>query len=99
MNAHSIQDHPGAADSPHAAHLSVDEHHGSGGHDAHGSHHQHAGHAGHDKHAGHDPETFRRRFWLTLVISIPVIATSEMIMDWLGYELSGVAWVGPVLGT
>ena len=22
-----------------------------------------------------------------------------MIMDWFGYELSGVAWVGPVLGT
>ena len=56
-------------------------------------------HSGHDKHAGHDPETFRRRFWLTLLISIPVIATSEMIMEWFGYELSGVAWVGPVLGT
>ncbi|MDO9173593.1 MAG: heavy metal translocating P-type ATPase, partial [Actinomycetota bacterium] len=64
-----------------------------------GGHSGHTGHAGHDKHAGHDPETFRRRFWLTLLISIPVIATSEMIMDWLGYELTGVAWVGPVLGT
>lgn len=59
----------------------------------------HGGRGGHDKHAGHDPETFRRRFWLTLLISIPVIATSEMIMDWFGYELSGVAWVGPVLGS
>lgn len=59
----------------------------------------HAGHAGHDAHAGHDPETFRRRFWLTLAVSIPVVATSEMIMDWFGYQLSGVAWVGPVLGT
>jgi len=56
-------------------------------------------HTGHDKHAGHDPETFRRRFWLTLLISLPVIATSEMIMEWFGYELSRVAWVGPVLGT
>ena len=53
----------------------------------------------HDKHAGHDPETFRRRFWLTFLVSIPVVATSGMIMDWFGYELSGVAWVGPVLGT
>lgn len=59
----------------------------------------HAGHAAHDKHAGHDPETFRRRFWLTLLISLPVIATSEMIMDWFDYRLTGVAWVGPVLGT
>ena len=63
-------------------------------HDPHGP----AG-AGHDKHAGHDPEAFRRRFWLTLAVSIPVIATSEMIMDWFRYELASVAWVGPVLGT
>ena len=53
----------------------------------------------HDKHAGHDPEAFRRRFWLSLVLTIPVIASSEMVMGWFGYELSGVAWVGPVLGT
>ena len=59
----------------------------------------HAGHSGHDKHAGHDPEVFRRRFWLILLMSIPVVVTSEMIMDWFGYELSGVAWVGPVLGS
>jgi Cu2+-exporting ATPase len=42
---------------------------------------------------------FRCRFWLTLLISVPVIATSEMIMDWFGYHLSGVAWVGATLGT
>jgi Cu2+-exporting ATPase len=63
--------------------------------------HNHAGHnmQGHDKHAGHDPEVFRRRFWLTLLVSIPVVVTSEMIMDWFGYQIDGVAWVGPVLGT
>ena len=60
---------------------------------------KHAQHAGHDKHAGHDPEVFRRRFWLTLLVSLPVVATSEMIMDWFGYQLNGVGWVGPVLGT
>lgn len=53
----------------------------------------------HDKHAGHNPEAFRRRFWLTLVLTVPVVASSEMVMGWFGYELSGVAWVGPVLGT
>ncbi|MEP7046650.1 MAG: heavy metal translocating P-type ATPase [Ilumatobacteraceae bacterium] len=56
-------------------------------------------HAGHDKHAGHDPEVFRRRFWLTLLVSVPIIATSGTIMDWFGYHLSRVGWVGPVLGT
>ena len=62
----------------------------------------HAGpetHSGHDKHAGHDPEQFKRRFWLTFALTIPVVVTSEMVMDWFGYTLSGVAWVGPVLGT
>ena len=53
----------------------------------------------HDKHAGHNPEAFRRRFWLTLVLTVPVVASSEMVMGWFGYELSRVAWVGPVLGT
>jgi Cu2+-exporting ATPase len=42
---------------------------------------------------------FRRRFWLTLLVSLPVVVTSEMIMDWSGYHLNGVAWVGPTLGT
>ena len=56
-------------------------------------------HGGHDKHAGHDPEVFRRRFWLTLIVSVPVVFTSGMIMGWFGYHLNGVAWVGPVLGT
>jgi Cu2+-exporting ATPase len=56
-------------------------------------------HGGHDKHAGHDPEVFRRRFWLTLLVSVPVVFTSAMIMDWFAYHLDGVTWVGPVLGT
>ena len=60
---------------------------------------EHDNHAGHDKHAGHDPEVFRRRFWLTSLVSIPVVLTSEMIMEWFGYHLGGLAWVGPVLGT
>ena len=36
---------------------------------------------------------------MTLLVSVPVILTSRMIMDWFGYHLSGVGWVGPVLGT
>ncbi|HEU4841982.1 MAG TPA: HAD-IC family P-type ATPase, partial [Ilumatobacteraceae bacterium] len=59
------------------------------------------GHAGHDKHAGHDPEMFRRRFWLALLATIPLVVTSEMVMDWFGYSIDfpGIAWVGPVLGS
>jgi P-type Cu2+ transporter len=65
-------------------------------------HNEHAGHnvhSGHDKHAGHDPAAFRRRFWLSLVLTVPVVVSSKMVMDWFGYSLKGVAWVGPALGT
>ncbi len=59
------------------------------------------GHAGHDKHAGHDPEMFRRRFWLTLALTIPLVVTSHMVMEWFGYslDLPLMEWYGPVLGS
>ena len=66
---------------------------------AHDGHAGDGGHGGHGAHAGHDPEAFRRRFWLSLALTIPVVLSSEMVMGWFGYELSGVAWVGPVLGS
>ncbi|MCZ7428956.1 heavy metal translocating P-type ATPase [Micromonospora sp. WMMA1949] len=71
--------------------------HGSGHDTAH--HGDHGG--GHGAHAGHDPEQFRRRFWLSLALTVPIVATSHMVMDWFGYSLEfpGVRWVGPVLGT
>lgn len=70
--------------------------------DAHAGHAvHHGGHQGHDKHAGHDPEMFRRKFWLSLALTVPVVLTSEMVMDWFGYRLDfpGVTWVGPLLGS
>jgi Cu2+-exporting ATPase len=72
-----------------------------GEHAEHGEHPAQAGHTGHDKHAGHDPEMFRRKFWLSLLLTLPIVATSEMVMDWFGYSLDflGIEWVGPVLGT
>jgi len=69
----------------------------------HGAHSDARGHAqeGHDKHAGHDPEMFRRRFWLSLLLTIPLVVTSEMVMDWFNYtvDFPGIEWVGPVLGS
>ncbi|CAN5222475.1 heavy metal translocating P-type ATPase [soil metagenome] len=58
-------------------------------------------HEAHDKHAGHDPEQFRRRFWLSAALTVPIIATSELVMEWFGYTLdfTGIALVGPVLGS
>ena len=64
-------------------------------------HATHDGHGGHGKHAGHHVEMFRRRFWVSLLLSVPVVLTSHMVMDWFGYELDfyGMEWVGPVLGS
>jgi P-type Cu2+ transporter len=80
---------------PGASHRNTDAHHGP---DAHAGH---AGHGGHDQHAGHDPEMFRRRFWLSLALTIPLVVTSEMVMDWFGYSLDfwGKDLLGPVLGS
>ncbi|MEA2828269.1 MAG: P-type Cu2+ transporter [Actinomycetota bacterium] len=57
----------------------------------------HGGHGGHGDHVA----MFRRRFWWSLLLTIPLVATSHMVMDWFGYELDfpAMAWVGPVLGT
>src|SRR5919106_6040344 len=72
--------------------------HAPEGHDPHDGHDPHAGH---DKHAGHDPEMFRRRFWLSLLATIPLVITSEMVMDWFGYSLDfwGMSTLGPILGS
>jgi Cu2+-exporting ATPase len=76
---------------------------GSSPHHAQGAdvHADHGDHGGHDGHAEHDPEMFRRRFWLSLVLTIPLVVTSEMVMDWFGYSLDfwGMDLLGPVLGS
>src|SRR5262245_60804981 len=63
----------------------------------------HSGHEhhDHDQHAGHDPEQFRRKFWLSLALTVPIVVTSPMIMDWFGYDLDfpGISLVGPILGS
>ena len=58
-------------------------------------------HENHDKHAGHDPEMFRRLFWWNLALAIPVLAFSDQIQSWFGYEVgaSWAAWVPPVIGS
>jgi Cu2+-exporting ATPase len=76
----------------HRQHTEPDEHGGPGGHGAHG------GHGGHGDHAAQ----FRDRFWLSLVLTIPVVLYSEMVQEWLGFtppQFPGSRWVAPVLGT
>jgi len=60
-----------------------DERHG-GHDDAHdGTHRTHTDHSGHEA-------MFRRRFWVSLVLSIPVVVFSEFVQDVLGYTAPAV---------
>lgn len=58
--------------------------------------------AGHDQHAGHSPKMFRDKFWLSLILTVPVVfwaAHIQMIFGYTAPELPGSAWLSPVLGT
>lgn len=44
------------------------------------------GHEGHDKHAGHSVGDFRKRFVISTIASVPVLALSHMIQQWFGFE-------------
>ncbi|RCR70700.1 copper-translocating P-type ATPase [Larkinella punicea] len=43
-------------------------------------------HAGHDKHAGHHTGDFLKRFWVCLVVTVPVLLLSPMIQHWAGFH-------------
>lgn len=62
----------------------------------------HGDHRDHSTHAGHSVAGFRRNFWISLVLSIPVVLYSPMVQDWLGYsmpEFPGSDLIPPVLAT
>jgi P-type Cu2+ transporter len=56
-------------------------------HNNHGSHARHSSHAGHDH--GQMVADFRKRFWISLLLTIPVLVLSPMIQHVLG---RGDAW-------
>jgi Cu2+-exporting ATPase len=66
--------------------------------------HDAAAHAGahhHGDHAGH-ADVYRRRFWICLILAVPVVVYSDTIQDWFGYAAPAFAadgWVAPVFGT
>lgn len=61
---------------------------------SHAKHHQHNhqhghnladDHSNHDKHAGHSVAMFKDKFWLSLLLTIPVLIYSEMIQQWFSF--------------
>lgn len=55
----------------------------------------------HDKHAGHNVSDFWKRFVICTIISIPVLALSHVVQQWLGFELAfpGDKYVLAILST
>lgn len=52
---------------------------------------QHSDHGGHEDHASHHEmmiEDFKKRFILSSIITIPVLALSPMIQEWTGIEIA-----------
>ncbi|KKW22597.1 MAG: hypothetical protein UY62_C0001G0010 [Parcubacteria group bacterium GW2011_GWF2_50_9] len=63
------------------------------------SHEEHAGHF--DKHKGHNVNIFKRKFWMSLVLTIPIVLYSEVAQK-MGIALppfTGVEWLAPILGS
>jgi Cu2+-exporting ATPase len=78
------------------------EEHDHTAHDSHAGHEAHAGDGGHDRHAGHSVEMFRNRFWICLILTIPVLAYAEGLWEVFGLEapaLPGGRYVSFALGT
>ncbi len=65
----------------------------------HSPHSQHDGHDGHGgMHEGHE-QMFRRRFFVSTLLSVPVLLYSEMLQEWLGFSVPafpGSEWINPV---
>ncbi|RPA56399.1 copper-translocating P-type ATPase [Aerococcus agrisoli] len=85
----------------HSAHEEMNhEGHDHSAHDHH-DHSSHGGHGGHGGHGAHMMEDFKKRFWVVLVLTIPLTIISPMIMHLFGYHIDfpGIQMLEFVLGT
>lgn len=71
---HSVDHVAGHAEHDHDRHT----------HDSHGGHGAHAGHG--VDHTGHEL-MFRNRFWVCLLLTIPVLLYSPMLQEWFGFSM------------
>ena len=93
---HGVHDQGEDAAVDHTGHAAaVDEEMAAGEHEAHEGHDEHGEHV---DHTGHE-QMFRRKFWISLLLSIPVLVFSPALQDWLGYtapEFSFSEWITPI---
>ena len=92
--------HGGHGDRPDDRERGHGDEHGQGGEPEHGDgHDQGSGHGDHGgMHEGHE-QLFRRRFFVSTALSIPVLLYSEALQSWLGFSVPafpGSEWINPV---
>ena len=74
---------------PHDIHTGAEAEHSSGD----------LSHRSHTDHSGHE-EVFRKRFWICLLLTIPVLLYSPMIQEILGFQMPafwGSQWIPAIL--
>ncbi len=96
--------HSSGADHSERSHRLDDGHTDHGHHEGHdsldeGPEERGGGHGDHGgMHAGHE-QMFRRRFFISTLLSIPVLLYSETLQSWLGFSVPafpGSEWINPV---
>jgi len=57
-------------------------------------------HSDHDKHAGHSPEMFKKKFWLSLALTVPALLFSETVQGWLNihWSFTGSRYIPAIFG-
>ena len=61
--------------------------HDHGNQDEGHAHHNH-GHGDHGGDHAHHIKMFRNRFWISLIITVPILLLSEMIQQWFGFRIT-----------
>ncbi len=87
----------------HSTHSHPSEDHASMDHNDHetssSSSSEHSGHGEkHTDHSGHE-ELFRQKFWVSLILSIPVLLFSPSIQEWFNFAMPvfpGSQWITPI---
>ncbi|MCP9293026.1 heavy metal translocating P-type ATPase [Gracilimonas sediminicola] len=91
----------------HQHHNHIDHNHEGHNHSEHSKdkeqNHDHDGHEGHSHHEHHKMmvQDFKFRFWWVLALTIPIMALSPMIQDFLGvdWRFTGDSWILAALST
>ena len=89
--AHASHDHNKPTDQNQNGHLNHGHAEPVPAKDAHDKH-DHVDHSGHE-------EIFRKRFWISTLLSIPVILFNQMIQEWFGFSMPGFPgdiWIAPI---